>query len=68
MVESDLADLKVTIDDLGYSFTKFNVIIKELSRRADEENICEKDKISQVIKEILADKIKEEKGSSKCIG
>jgi hypothetical protein len=62
-----IADLKVAIDELGYIFTNVNEIIKELARRLYEDNICEIDKISYVIKEILADKINEGKVSSRWI-
>ena len=60
-------DLKVAIDEFGYSFTNVNEIIKKLARRLYEDNICEKNKISHVIKEILANKINEGKISSKWI-
>jgi hypothetical protein len=62
-----IVDLKVAIDQLDYSFTNFNEIITELARRIYHYNNCEKDKICQVIKEILADKINEGKISSKWI-
>ena len=60
-------DLKNVIDELKYSFTKFNETIKELARRLYEDNICEKDKISQIIKYILIDKINEGKISTRWI-
>ena len=62
-----IVDLKVAIDEFGYNFTNFNEIIKELARRLYHYNIYQKDKICQVIKEILADKINEGKISSKWI-
>ena len=62
-----IVDLKTVIDELGYSYTNFKDIIKELARRLYEDNICERDKISQVIKYLLIDKIKEGKITKKWI-
>ena len=62
-----IADLKTVIDEIGYTYTKFNEIIKKLASHLYEDGICERDKISQVIKYILIDKIKEGKISKKWI-
>ena len=62
-----IADLKTVIDEIEYPYTKFNTIIKELARRLYEDNICEKDKISQIIKYLLLDKIKKYKISARWI-
>jgi len=62
-----IADLNTVINELGYTYTKFNNIIKELTRRLYESNICEKDKISQIIKYLLLDKIKKHKISARWI-
>ena len=62
-----IVDLKTAIEELGDHFTNIHEIIKKLAIRLYEDNICEKDKISQVIKEILADKINEGRVSSKWI-
>jgi hypothetical protein len=56
-----LIDLKFSIDELNHSFTKCNDIIKELLRRIYEDKICERDNISQLIKYLLLDKIREGK-------
>ena len=62
-----IADLKTVIDEIEYPYTKFNTIIKELARRLYEDNICEKEKISQIIKYLLLDKIKKYKISARWI-
>jgi hypothetical protein len=62
-----IEDIKLVIYDLGNNFTKLNEIIKELAGRIYEDGSCEKEKISQVIKYILIDKIKEGKISKKWI-
>jgi hypothetical protein len=62
-----IEDIRIVIDELGNNFTKLNEIIKELARRIYEDGICEKGNISQVIKYILIDKIKERKISKRLI-
>jgi hypothetical protein len=62
-----IIDLKNIIDDYDYNFKKFQELILELARRLNEEKSCEQDKISQIIKEILKDKIKEGKITAKWI-
>jgi hypothetical protein len=59
--------LKIVIDQIEFSYTNFKDIIKELAKRLYEGNICERDKISQVIKHLLIDKIREGKISAKWI-
>ena len=62
-----IIDLKIIIDDYDYNFKKFKELILELAHRLNEEKLCEENKISQVIKDILKDKIKEGKMTSKWI-
>ena len=62
-----IIDLKNIIDDYDYNFKKFQELILELARRLNEEKSCEQNKISQIIKEILKDKIKEGKITAKWI-
>ena len=62
-----IIDLKNIIDDYDYNFKKFPELILELARRLNEEKSCEQNKISQIIKEILKDKIKEGKITAKWI-
>jgi len=62
-----IIDLKNIIDDYDYNFKKFLELILELARRLNEEKSCEQNKISQIIKEILKDKIKEGKITAKWI-
>jgi hypothetical protein len=54
-----IIDLKNLIDDCKYYFEKSKDLILELANRLNEEKLCEQNKISQVIKDILKDKIKE---------
>lgn len=62
-----IVDLRAVVDSLDDKFKKFQDIILELAKRLDEDKICERSQISQAIKKILQDKIKEGKISSKWI-
>ena len=62
-----IIDLKCIVDDLSYQYGKFKDMILELANRLDKEKLCEQNKISQVIKDILKDKIMDGKISSKWI-
>jgi hypothetical protein len=62
-----IVDLRIVVDDLNDRFKKFQEIILELARRLDEEKICKRDIICQLIKEILKDKMAEGKISERWI-
>lgn len=59
-----ISDLRNFIDEYN---TKSQELILEIAKRLDEENLCERSKISQLIKKILKDKIKEGKITAKWI-
>jgi copper chaperone CopZ len=60
-------DVKIVIDEIRDNFTRLEDRIKKLARILYEDRICGKDKISQVLKKILIDKIKEGKISQRWI-
>ncbi len=62
-----VATLKATIDGLDSTFTKAKDQILELARTLDESKQCERSRISRKIKDLLQDKIKEGKITSKWI-
>jgi len=66
-VENLVASLKETIDRLDSTFTKAKDQVLELARVLDESKQCERSHISRKIKELLDDKIKEGKITSKWI-
>jgi hypothetical protein len=59
-----IANLRNIVDQFG---TNSKELVIELARRIDEEKICERNKISRLIKYILKDKIRESKITSKWI-
>ena len=62
-----IVNLIMMVDDINDKFKEFREIILELAIKLDELRICERSEISQAIKEILHDKIKEGKISSRWI-
>jgi hypothetical protein len=54
-----ITDLKSTIDQLNSNFENAKKLILELAKRLDENQLCERNQISRVIKNILHDKIKQ---------
>ena len=59
-----IADLRNLVDQFG---TNSKELVMELARGLDEEKICERNKISRLIKYILKDKIREGKITAKWI-
>jgi len=66
-VNGIIADLKMMVEELHFEFMKLREIIIELARRLDEEQICKQETICQAIKEILKEKIAEDKISERYI-
>jgi hypothetical protein len=66
-VMKQVATLRTTIDQLDSNFKKAKDQILELARTLDESKECQRNHISRKIKELLQDKIKEGKISSKWI-
>jgi hypothetical protein len=62
-----ISDLRNLIDDYNKKLIKSQELIIEIAKRLDEESLCERSKISQLIKKILKDKIQEGKISEKWI-
>ena len=62
-----IANLRETIDQLNSNFKSAKESIIELARRLDEDSICERSKISRLIKHVLKDKILEGKITAKWI-
>jgi hypothetical protein len=60
-------DVKIVLDDIRDNFTRLDDKIKKLAIILYEKRICEKDKISQVLKNILIDKIEKGKISQRWI-
>ena len=67
VINGIILDLKIAIDQLSVDSIRAKNLILELGRRLDEQDKCEKSEISTKVKEILADKIKDNKISSKWI-
>jgi hypothetical protein len=63
-IRRTIANLRNLVDQFG---TNSKELVIELARGLDEENICERNKISRLIKHILKDKIREGKITSKWI-
>jgi hypothetical protein len=59
-----ISDLRNFIDEYN---TKSQELVIEIAKRLDEKNLCERSKISQLIKKILKDKIQEGKITKKWI-
>ena len=62
-----ISDLRNLIDDHNIKLIKSQELIIEIAKRLDEESLCERSKISQLIKKILKDKIQEGKITEKWI-
>ena len=62
-----ITDLRTVIDEYDSKVKKSKELILDLCSRLDREKVCEQNKISQIIKEILKDKIKEGKITAKWI-
>ena len=67
MIKGIVVDLKLVIDQIDRDFKKAKDLITEIARRLDEGRFCERGHISRRIKEMLQDKIKEGKITSKWI-
>ena len=59
-----ISEIRHLIDDYN---KKSQALIIELAKRLDEENLCERSKISRVVKKLLKDKIQEGKITKKWI-
>lgn len=59
-----ISNLRSVVDQFG---TNSKELVIELARRLDEEKVCERNKISRLIKYILKDKIREGKITTKWI-
>jgi hypothetical protein len=59
-----ISNLRNVVDHFG---TNSKELVIELARRLDEEKVCERNKISRLIKYILKDKIREDKITTKWI-
>src|SRR5688500_6014951 len=66
-VNGIIADLKMMVEELHFEFMILREIIIELARRLDEEQICKQETICQAIKEIIKEKIAEDKISERYI-
>jgi hypothetical protein len=66
-VNGIIVDLKMLIEKFHLEFTKLREIIQELAKRLDENKICKQEIICQAIKEILKEKIAEDKISERYI-
>jgi predicted nucleic-acid-binding protein len=64
-IKDIIIDLRLVVDQHGKNFIKTKDLIHELARRLDESKQCERDQVSREIKEILKDKIREEKITAK---
>jgi hypothetical protein len=62
-----IADLKIVVENFHLECTKLRDIIQELAKRLDENKICKQEIICQAIKEILKEKIAEDKISERYI-
>jgi hypothetical protein len=62
-----IEDLRSIIDQISNNFVQAKALIRELARRLNEEDKCEKSEISGRIKEILAREIEEHKITGKWI-
>ena len=67
MIKGIVVDLKLVIDQIDKNFKKAKDLVTEIARRLDEGRFCERGHISRRIKEMLQDKIKEGKITSKWI-
>ena len=66
-IQRIITNLRSTIDQLNSNYKNAKESITELARRIDEDRICERSKISRLIKYILKDKILEGKITAKWI-
>jgi hypothetical protein len=66
-IQGIITGLRNTIDQLNLNFKRAKESITELARRIDEDRICERGKVSRLIKYILKDKILEGKITAKWI-
>lgn len=67
MIKGIVVDLRQVVDQIDKDFKKAKDLITEIARRLDEGRFCERGHISRKIKEMLQDKIKEGKITSKWI-
>lgn len=67
MIKGIVADLRQVVDQIDKDFKKARDLITEIARRLDEGRFCEQAQICRRIKEMLQDKIKEGKITSKWI-
>ena len=67
MIKGIVVDLKLVVDQIDRDFKKAKDLVIEIARRLDEGRFCERGHISRRIKEMLQDKIKERKITSKWI-
>jgi hypothetical protein len=67
MIKGIVVDLRQVVDQIDKNFKKAKDLIIEIARRLDEGRFCERGHISRRIKEMLQDKIKEGKITSKWI-
>src|SRR5919199_6010007 len=67
IIDGIIADLRTSIDQLAVNFNSVKNLILELAKLFDETKICEQSQICRKIKEILQDKIKENKITEKWI-
>jgi hypothetical protein len=66
-IKSVIATLRVVIDQIDSDFNQARELILEITKRLDEGSLCKRNHISITVKEILKDKIKENKVSEKWI-
>jgi hypothetical protein len=66
-IQRVIINLRSTIDQLDSDYKSAKESITELARRIDEDRICERSKVSRLIKYILKDKILEGKITAKWI-
>ena len=67
MIKGIVVDLKQVVDQIDRDFKKAKDLVTEIARRLDEGRFCERGHISRRIKEMLQEKIKEGKITSKWI-
>ena len=62
-----ITDLRSLIDQIDSNFKRARELVLELARKLDEQHICERDHVCRKVKEMLKDKIKENKITEKWI-
>ena len=66
-ISNILTNIKIKIDELGIVFSTIREHILQLAKYLDEEKKCQRDRISVLIKNLLAEKVKEAKISARWI-